>query len=295
MPTLTGSGGGRIVFSSSRDGNYEIYVMNADGSDQRRVTHSSADDKNPVWSPDGTQIAFESDRRGLPAIYVLDVPDGTNADAAAVRLLTPEGRNRSPSWSPDGSQIAFIRYDGNADVYVINADGSNLRQLTQTPRHVDAIDLAWSPDGKEIAFTTDSHPADEHVFAVYVLNIHVAIHGTDENGQEVPKQRRLHQTDNPLEGAPAWAADGTRVAFCAMVDKHWRIQVVNADGTDLRQLSAVESYDDYVPAWNLDGSRIAFQSNRDGHWEIYVMDSTGSGQQRLTSGESDNLAPDWAP
>lgn len=131
LPTETsshGSGDGLIVFHSERDGNMEIYVMNTDGSDQRRLTNNDADDVCPAWSPDGTRIAFASYRDGYGAIYVID------ADGANLQRLVSDGRTEDgsfPAWSPDGVWLAFIsNRDGNGEVYVMRADGSGQRRLT---------------------------------------------------------------------------------------------------------------------------------------------------------------------
>ncbi len=121
---------GLIVFYNGRDGNAEIYVMNADGSNQTRITNNPATDSQPVWSPDGTQIAFMSDRDGDWEIYVM------NADGSGQTNLTNvPGRDDSPGWSPDGTQIVFHseRDGGYPEVYVMNADGSGQTRLTNRP------------------------------------------------------------------------------------------------------------------------------------------------------------------
>jgi len=129
-PSLDGRGDGTIAFYSDRDGNPEIYVMNADGSDLRRLTDNDATDQAPAWSPDGTQIAFVSDRDGNREIYVM------NADGSEPQRLTDNPAYEShPAWSPDGTQIAFIsERDGNREIYILDADGSNVQRLTSWPR-----------------------------------------------------------------------------------------------------------------------------------------------------------------
>ena len=137
----------QIVFSSKRDGNYEIYVMDANGESQIRLTHHSSKDLHPVWSPDGTRIAFVSNRNGGNIqIYIM------NSDGKNPIRLTDGVWDRDPAWSPDGRKIAFAGYPEklNFEIYVIDADGKNQTRLTNNfggDKHP-----SWSPDGQKIAF-----------------------------------------------------------------------------------------------------------------------------------------------
>ena len=125
LQPLSGSGGGRIVFTSKRHDNYEIYIMKADGSDQRRLTRNIYEDNHPVWSPDCSRIAFSSDRGGHFDIYVMD------ADGLNVQRLTTKGDNEEPSWSPDGTRLVFqYNMNSNCEIYTMNLDGSGLQRLT---------------------------------------------------------------------------------------------------------------------------------------------------------------------
>jgi len=141
--------GARIAFARNQctivdghyvcDGNWDIYVMDADGSGPVGLTSDPAQDFAPAWSPDGTRIAFYSERGGVGGIHVM------NADGSGVVRLTSDG-GREPAWSPDGAMIAFERW---SDIYVMNADGAGVTQLTAG--HAE-IEPAWSPDGRWIAF-----------------------------------------------------------------------------------------------------------------------------------------------
>ena len=117
---------GRIAFQSDRDGGFEIYVMNADGTALSRLTNNPAVDVFPAWSSDGSKIAFTSDREGGPEIFIVN-PDGTDL----TRLTDNTANDALPAWSPDGKQIAFVSdRDGNDEIYVMNTDGSNVKRLT---------------------------------------------------------------------------------------------------------------------------------------------------------------------
>ena len=156
--TLTAASG-QIAFEAYRDGNSEIYVMNADGSGVTRLTNNSTGDYDPAWSPDGRRIAFGASRDGNLEIYVM------NADGSGVTNLTNNPAYDSrPAWSPGGRFVAFDSYrDGNFEIYFMKADGSAVTRLTNNP----ALDShpAWSPDGRRIAFKSDR----DGNFEIYVL------------------------------------------------------------------------------------------------------------------------------
>ncbi len=251
--------GNKIAFSSNRDGNPEIYVMNADGSGLTRLTDNPASDWAPAWSPDGERIAFQSERDGNPEIYVM------NADGSGpTRLTDNPAEDWWPAWPPDGGRIAFHSdRDGNGEIYVINADGSGLINLTNNPAH--DLAPAWTPDGRRIAFHSDRDGNDE----IYVMN-------ADGSGL-------TNLTNNPASDfRPAWSPDGGRIAFISGRDGNLEIYVMNADGSGQTRLTNNPA-EDVAPAWWPDGQRIAFTSERDGNNEIYVMNADGSGQTNLTN------------
>ena len=153
----------QIAFTSSRDGNLEIYTMDADGRNVRNLTNHLSWDATPAWSPDGRRIVFASKRNGvLPDFYVMD------ANGKNVRQLTGfPGDASEPAWSPDGQKIAFSSSHidiAGIDIFVMNADGTDIRNLTNHPESDYAP--AWSPDGQRIAFTSGR----DGIVGIYVMD-----------------------------------------------------------------------------------------------------------------------------
>ncbi len=271
-PPLTGSGGGVLAFVRTRESGWGIYVINADGSEQRRVLFHGQALAYPEWSPDGSQIVFHKHQSDeVVSINVMDA-DGSNER----RLTHTETYDAAPVWSPDGLQIAFTR---DEDIWIMNADGSDQRLLMDDPVAANGAD--WSPDGSQIVFESGRHGNTE----IYVM---------DSDGRNL---RRL--TENDAEDWwPTWSPDGSSIAFMSTLDGDWEIYVIDADGGNLRQLTE-NSVDDRGPAWSPDGTRIAFVSNRDtglpNDTEIYVMNADGSDQERITESSGFEWGVDWRP
>lgn len=255
-----------IAFVSDRDGDAEIYVMNADGSGVEQLTDNEFGDYFPTWSPDGRRIAFISEREDdvqIHDIYVM------NADGSGIEQLTDACNNVSPAWSPDGQRIAF---QSRGDIYVMYADGSGVEQLTGEPSESCAeifiADLDGDGDGN-----------------FYVRN---------ENGSvELFTDYESLDWEN-VNWLPSWSPDGSRIAFSSYRDGDSEIYVMNADGGGVEQLTDNEIRD-WLPSWSPDGGRIAFQSHRDGDWDIYVMNADGSGVVRLNEDEYYDSFPAWSP
>jgi Tol biopolymer transport system component/subtilase family serine protease len=258
---------GKIAFTSDRDGDEEIYVMNTDGTGQTQLTFNTALDRHPAWSPDGSKIVFRSDRDGDNEIYVMNA-DGTGQ----TQLTFNTAVDWFPDWSPDGSKIVFISdRDGDEEIYVMNADGTGQTQLTFNT----AIDWHpdWSPDGSKIVFSGDRDGDEE----IYVMNAD----GTDQTQLTF---------NTAIDRFPAWSPDGSKIAFMSNRDGDNDIYVMNADGSGQTQLTFNTALDRF-PDWSPDGSKIVFSGDRDGDDEIYVMNADGTDQTQLTF----NTVLDWTP
>ncbi|HUT98298.1 MAG TPA: CsgG/HfaB family protein [bacterium] len=147
-PVAGSSGAGRIAFFSDRDGDYEIFVMDADGRNQTNLTNNTCHDCFPAWSPDGRRIAFTSSRDGDNEIFVMDADGGNQT-----QLTDNDSDDFWPAWSPDGRRIAFCSdRDRDEEIFVMDADGNNQTQLTFNDDWDEYP--AWSPDGRRIAFAS---------------------------------------------------------------------------------------------------------------------------------------------
>ena len=159
----------RLAFTSDRDGNREIYTADTQGNDIRRLTNHPGIDENPAWSPGWTRVLFQSDRNGNFDIYSARagcVPDAADAETLCdlQRLTDDPADDLLPAWSPDGTRIAFVSLrDGNAEIYQLEQDGSNLRRLTYN--RTGDWRPAWSPDGHHILFTSDRN-GDNDIFRI---------------------------------------------------------------------------------------------------------------------------------
>ena len=273
----------RIVFASDRDGNWEIYAMNPDGSSVTRLTNSYARDWQPARSPDGRRVAFESERDGAREIYAV------NADGSDLtRLTNNDAHDYQPVWSPDGRRIAFIserdgdrlRVPRNQEIYVMNADGSDVTRLTNNVD--DDGQPAWSPDARRIAFTSVRDGNAD----IYVVN---------EDGSGTTRLTHHAASD----WRPSWSPDGRRIAFVSIRDSDLSyfppnsdIYAVNVDGTDLARLTDNDMVNG-EPAWSPDGRRIAFSSSQGHrHSSIFVMNADGSEITPLRGGGGLAWSPD---
>jgi Tol biopolymer transport system component len=260
-----------IVFASSRDGDVDIYAMNADGSGITQLINYPAIDNAPSWSPEGTKIAFVSSRDGNYEAYVM------NADGSGVTRITdnPAGDFAPYAWSPDGARIAFASdRDGNLEIYVMNADGSGVTRLTD--HAAGDVYPSWSPDGAKITFASGRDGNAE----IYVVN-------ADGSGLT-----RL--TDNPAYDSQAgWSPDGSKIVFVSDRDGNWEIYAMNADGSGVTRLTDNPALDE-IPSWSPDGTSIIFDGLRDGSAaEIYVMNSDGTGVRRLTNNPAGDFSARW--
>ena len=302
-PASIGGSNGLIAFQSERDGNFEIYVMNADGSDQGNLTRNPAADIAPAWSPDGTRIAFISDRTGRQEIFVMNVEDTLQGtDGLGVTQLTnsPEVTWLPPlSWSPDGARLVAARaldfhkdWEG-IEIYVISVAGSGAAAVTSD--RFNNFSPQWSPDGQHIAFISLRYTPTV-LYSISPDGTGPAMLGSG-GGRNVA----LH----------AWSPDGSRLAYFSTAINRFgnyddELRLVNSDGSHEKTILTLNkprwaNYDGL--AWSPDGTRLIFASDHqddglqypDISRRLYLMWADGSGLTRLTNGSSSQTEPRWAP
>jgi Tol biopolymer transport system component len=260
---------GRIAFYSTRDGNEEIYIMNADGSQQTRLTDHPANDEVPALSPNGQRVAFASERDSNWEIYVMNA-DGSDQ----TRLTYDPAEDRLPIWSPDGGRIAFNSdRAGSLDLYAMNADGSGLVRLTSGPERDGHT--TWSPDGRQIAF--NSGPSEDQ-WEIYIM----AAAGGDW----------LRLTENSfIDWSPSWSPGGEYILFLSKRPDNADIYLMQTDGSHQEKLFGTPGYE-WGAIWSPDGQYIAFTSDQDGENNIYIMHADGSDVRQVT--HEGGAYPSWS-
>lgn len=256
-----------IAFISDRSGTREIWLMDYDGTNQRKITNHQTLTLNPSFSPDGERLVYTGFTSDESHLYLVHRRGG-----GRVRLSTGLNLNTSPVFSPDGNTIAFVgSVRGNPDIYLIDDSGSNLRRLT-SGSSIESTP-SWSPTGRQIAFTSGRAGSPQ----IYVM---------DAEGTNV---RRISHEGSWNDDA-VWSPDGESLAYTSRVSGRFQIRLMNLITGESRLLAGEGSNEQ--PAWSPDGRWIVFMSNRTGRWQVYRMGIDGLGLIRLTSA-GENWSPDW--
>jgi TolB protein len=247
-----------------------LYVVSADGSRLRRVTHLRGNELVPVWSPRGSKIAFEVEDDADRSIWVM------NADGSRPRQVT-SGFDRGfehPAWSPDSTKIAFNQLQSGW-IYVMNTDGQKLQRVALSRQHAAP---QWSPAGK----------------VAYFSNGYIWLVNPDGSA----RQRAINTKSRG--STFQWSPDGKTIAFAGLgtTGRDDEILLANAGGKTKRSLTD-NDVQDTNPSWSPDGKALAFLRYRDGGnphaYDVYVINVDGEGERNLTKTAVDESRPVWSP
>jgi TolB protein len=263
----------RIAFIRTVDGNQEIFTIQMNGANLEQLTTDPADDRFPIWSPDGRQIAFVSFRNNNEDIYVMNA-DGT----ALTRLTSHPGWDRGHLWSPDGQIIVFqSNRDGQPDLYAIVVQTQDITRLTNS----EQVEFArqWSPDGTALLVS------EQETGTTLLIS---------RDGRTV---QPLVQKSNV-----SWSPDGTQIAFTAF-DEHTHsrpVSVMNVDGTERRAVTLTPHMRDSSPAWSPDGTQLVFgrKDGRINHFAdngLYLINADGTQRRRLVYLQTGGVKATWSP
>lgn len=270
---------GRLSFTSNRETGTtrgDIFTAFQDGSDQRLLFIDTRNDAQSSWSPDGLRVAWRARRFVSEDMHTIGW-HGLGEQPVAFDRAYDESQ---PSWAPDGRSIVFRRnlrtqVPNLADIWEIDADGTNLRPVLVTP--FDEGYPSYSPDGTQLLFRNDASGNDD----VYVM--------------DVATREITRLTDHPgIDTGPAWSPDGTQISFDSDRGGSDDVYVMNADGTDVVRLTDSPA-SDRGGAWAPDGTKLAFTSERTGDSEIFVMNADGSAQHNVSNAPGRDESPDWQP
>jgi TolB protein len=274
---LPGVASTQIAFISGRGGYKEVWVMDADGANQRAVTALRSIALTPRWSPDATRIAFTCYARsgGVTSAQICLHSLETGKPVAFARY---RGTNSSPAWSPDGSKLIFMSsMHGDPELFMIDASGGNLRRVT----YAAGADTspAWNPrTGQNLAFVSDRGGIPQ----LYLMNV---------DGSNV---ERLALPDMGYVIDPAWSPNGQLLAFSwRRPSGNYDLYVMDVATRQLVELTRDAGRNER-PSWAADGRHIVFESTRTGTRQIWTMLADGSQQKQLTT-EGHNESPNWSP
>lgn len=275
----------KVVFSSDRTGHKEIYVMDWDGFNLKRITNHRELALSPTWSPDGQSIAYTA-YAYHPKIK------SKNADLFIYDLKTGKrwlvsyrkGINSGAAFLPNGQELLLtISRNGNPDIFKINRKGKILGRLTQGPNRAMNVEPAVSPDGSKVAFSSDRSGQP----MIYVMSIQ------GKKPKKITYAGRYNAT-------PSWSPDGSKIAFAGYDKKHFDIFIMNSNGMNLQRLTSAKTKsgrwaDNEDPTFSPDGRHIMFSSNRTGKNQLYLVDIDGNNERPITFDQYNYYRPKWSP
>ncbi len=272
----SGSAATEIAFISTRTGEREVFVMNADGSRARAATRSRTIKAFPDWMADGGGIVYTAHRDLKQPALFLTARNRSVRPGPILDDFMPERPKYRGVFDPAGDSLAVVTsMEGAAELFLVSKNGGMPRRLTNNP----AIDISptFSPDGSQIAFVSDRSGSPQ----IYVMN---------RDGSDV---RRL-TFQGSYNTAPSWSPDGRWIAYETRLESQFDIWLIDPTG-DVNLPLIQHRRSDESPTWSPDGRKVAFSSSRRGRYDIYVQDVGGGDATRLTTDAGENKQPVWGP
>jgi TolB protein len=271
-----GAASTEMAFLSTRTGEREIFVMNADGSNPRSATRSRTIKAFPNWMPNGDGILYTAYHDNSQPALFLTARSSRVRPGRILRGLLPQAPMYRGVFDPEGETLAVVSsVEGSAEIFLIDRDGRKVHRLT----HSRAIDISpsWSPDGERLTFVSDRSGSPQ----VYVVN-------RDGSGLKRLTYQGTYNT------APSWSPDGRWIAYESRLEAQFDIWLIDPEGVVNVPLVQHRRSDE-SPSWSPDGRKLAFSSNRRGRYDVFVVDLAGENLRRLTENAGQNTQPVWGP
>jgi TolB protein len=275
-----------IVFTSDRTDNWDVFIIQPDGSGLTQLTDFPGVDADPAWSPDGRMIAYRSRRDGSSDIFVMD-PDGSNPINLINDPETSLDDEFAPHWHPDGLTFSIYtdRFPRRGEcvsgyhqiaLLVAESGGYEIDLFDTVPG--EQYSSTWSPDGRYLVFNS----------GCLLPGFQLHMYDTQTGETKKITSELISHTN------PAWSHDGRLLAFAKYVDGNNDIYLLDLNTNQQTRITNHPATD-IMPSWSPDDSQIAFVSNRGGNKDIYIMNADGSGVYNLTNHPADDWHPSWSP
>lgn len=272
----------KIGFTSTRDGNYEVYTISSDGTNPINVSNNPKTDYGFAWSYDGRKILFYTNRDGNDEIYIMN-SDGKSQ----VNLTNNAANDRIPSFSNDNSKIAFVsdRSHKEGDIFIMDGDGKNVVQITKNESFEESP--SFSNNSRKLLFTRElkdlNDPKASGNGEIFSIDL------------KTKKETRLTNKEGYDSGA-FFSPNGKKIAFYGYdkTTKFYDIYLMNPDGSQLEKLTD-DAPEDYSPTWSPDGNWLAFTRGDSKNYDIWIINISTKELKRLTDHPKRDETPFWCP